>query len=109
MLFLIDEQLPPGLCKTFLAAGCEAEHVLHLNLGGASDDNIWHLAIKREAVLVTKDSDFAEMARLRHPAPRILWIRFGNATNDVLNAALSGKIGAVKQAYAAGERIVELR
>ena len=69
---------------------------------------MWELAIREQAVIVTKDEDFALLASAR-PGPRILWVRTGNLVNRLL-------LGRFEQAWPeiighlrSGARIVEMR
>jgi len=68
--FLVDNQLPAALAVWLRAQGHEAEHVLHVQLAQAKDSPIWHYADGVNAVIVTKDEDFAEWG-----APRPTWPR----------------------------------
>jgi hypothetical protein len=58
-----------------LPAGCaqghQADHVLEIGLAQGKDTLIWHHAHEHNAVVMTKDEDFAE--RVRDVAARVLW------------------------------------
>jgi predicted nuclease of predicted toxin-antitoxin system len=58
MRFLVDAQLPPGLCGWLEARGYQAEHVHSLGLGAASDVEIARRAEAEGAILISKDEDF---------------------------------------------------
>jgi len=58
--FLVDAQLPPGLARWLAAQGHSAQHVNDVGLAGAEDSVIWNHALGVDAVIVTKDEDFAE-------------------------------------------------
>ena len=78
MKFLVDAQLPPGLCIWLEARGHTAIHVNHVGLGGASDLKIVDFVISNLAILISKDEDFLV---LRLPDTfGLIWIRIGNAT-----------------------------
>ena len=49
--------------------GHVAEHVNDIGLGDASDLALWRYAIEQDAVLVTKDQDFADMLMLSDTSP----------------------------------------
>ena len=59
MQFLVDAQLPPALARWLVAKSFEAEHVGDSGLSAASDADIWDYALRRDAVILTKDDDFA--------------------------------------------------
>jgi uncharacterized protein with PIN domain len=64
MRFLVDAQLPPALARWLAAEGHEAEHVSDCGLSGAADPAIWDHAASVDAVIVTKDEDFAQRKTL---------------------------------------------
>jgi predicted nuclease of predicted toxin-antitoxin system len=79
MKFLVDAQLPPGLCRWLKARGHEAEHVFDLGLGAATDAAIAGRAAANGAALVSKDQDFLALGGAEKP--RVLWLRCGNIAN----------------------------
>ncbi len=108
MRFLVDAQLPPAIARWLTARGHHAEHVFDLKLAEATDAQIWHLAAKTAAVIVSKDEDFAKMANLK-PGPRIVWITTGNLSKQGLLDKLASKMADIETALDAGEMLVELR
>jgi predicted nuclease of predicted toxin-antitoxin system len=106
--FVIDAQLPPGLVKLFSEQGWFAEHVNRINLGVASDSDIWAYVKAKGAVLVIKDADFVHLARLEKSGPQVVWIRLGNVTNRALQARIRPVLPELVAALEAGERVVEI-
>ena len=51
---------------------------------GAEDFVIWNHALGVDAIIVTKDEDFAERTARTAVGPVIVWLRIGNATNRAL-------------------------
>jgi len=82
--FVVDAQLPPDLARFLASEGHEAEHVGDVGLLAASDGEIWSYALENEAVIVTKDEDFAERASLAAKAPQVVWLRIGNSSKRTL-------------------------
>lgn len=41
-------------------------------------------------ILVSQDADFAEMATLSGPPPKVIWLRCGNQTTDTIEKRLRG-------------------
>ncbi|MBM3789964.1 MAG: hypothetical protein FJW35_06385 [Acidobacteria bacterium] len=109
MNFLVDAQLPPALCDLLGNYGHKAWHVSELGLGQALDRAIWDEAIKLDAVVLTKDEDFACRAALKVGGPAIVWLRVGNCSNE----ALMKWFGALLEDFSArlktGERLIEIR
>jgi predicted nuclease of predicted toxin-antitoxin system len=62
--FLIDAQLPPSLARFLTAAGHSAEHVADAGLLAAADTAICDHARSTNAIIVTKDADFAALTAL---------------------------------------------
>lgn len=107
MKFLIDAQLPPGLCRWFEARGSDAAHVVELGLGAASDVEIAERAVAENLILVSKDEDFL-MLRLPDRFT-LIWLRCGNTTNRALSLWMDERWGRVAALLDNGERLIELR
>ena len=107
MNFLIDAQLPPGLCGWLAARGHEAMHVTEVMPGETPDRDVAAYATAKQMILMTKDDDFLT----RHPPVdyQLVWLRVGNATNRSLTAWLDARWDAIIAALDAGERLVEVR
>ena len=108
MRFLIDAQLPPGLARWLAAAGYPTDHVNHLGLGAATDDEIEARAREMQAVVWSKDRDFADRAR-RRQGLQVVWLRFGNTTNASLQSKLAPHMAAIEAALMDGESLIEIR
>lgn len=109
MKFLIDAQLPPVLAQWLRERGHEAEHIYDLDEVDCDDEVIWRLALDRDAVVITKDRDFVAWVFARSPAPRVLWLRFGNSRNAALRRQLGAAWPRIEQALAGDGLVVEAR
>ena len=107
MRFLVDEQLPPALAEWLRLRGHEAKHVRDEGLASASDSAVLEHARQTEAIIITKDEDFVEGARVR-PAPAVVWIRIGNSRNEALLHWMEALWPSLERALAAGEGLIEL-
>lgn len=107
MKFLVDAQLPPGLCRWLEARGHQAKHVHDLGLGAASDVEIARRAEADGAILISKDEDFLTLRLPRRFA--LLWLRCGNATNRALAAWLDQRWESVERLLSDGELLIEVR
>ena len=108
MRFLVDAQLPPGLARWLATRGHVCDHVNDIGLGAASDDRIETWARDAQAIIWTKDADFADRAR-RQPGRQVVWLRWGNTTNAALQARLAPNLREIESALEAGEVLVEVR
>jgi predicted nuclease of predicted toxin-antitoxin system len=106
--FLIDAQLPPSLADRLREAGHEAEHVNLIGLGPASDRRIWTYARSTQAVIITKDQDFADLARSNQRGAAVVWIRLGNTTSWALWRALEPVFPEILDGLAHGETLIEV-
>ncbi|HZP20465.1 MAG TPA: DUF5615 family PIN-like protein [Bauldia sp.] len=108
MRFLIDAQLPPGLADLLRANGHAAEHVNLIDLGAATDREIWDYAIRLGSVIISKDEDFVDLVRAGNKGPAVVWIRLGNTTNRVLNDVIARALPEILEGLSLGERLVEI-
>jgi predicted nuclease of predicted toxin-antitoxin system len=106
--FLVDAQLPPALARRLDALGHPAQHVIDCGLATAPDHRIREYAAHLEAVIVTKDEDFAVWQLLR-PGPPVVWLRLGNTRRATILARVEAELTAIVRAIDAGERLVEVR
>ncbi len=56
----------------------DSTHVMLENLDEATDMEVWRFAKMRNLTIVTKDSDFNDMAILKGAPPKVIWIKIGN-------------------------------
>ena len=110
MKILVDAQLPPALAQWLCAAGHEAVHVEKVGLRNSDDNALWTYALENDAVVITKDEDFAARAeRSAPPTPLIVWLRVGNATNRALRAWVELRLSGIIRLIEEGNRLVEVR
>lgn len=108
MRFLVDAQLPPALARWLAAQGHEAEHISDCGLGGAADTAIWNYAAGVNAVIVTKDEDFAQRKALDRSGPVIVWIRLPNTRRRELLVRFGTVLPRLLQALERGETLIEI-
>lgn len=111
MRFLIDAQLPPALAQVLRDRGHAAEHIAEIGPPDASDRALWQYAIAADAVIVTKDEDFAHMLAVlaAEPAPAVVWVRVGNTRRAALLSWFDPLIGRIVRMIDEGHRLIELR
>jgi predicted nuclease of predicted toxin-antitoxin system len=82
--------------------------VRDIGLREAEDRSIWSHAQSQNAIIVTKDEDFALLVAAT-PAVRVLWVRIGNVVNRVLLARFDQAWPEIVTHLEEGARIVEVR
>ncbi len=90
MKLLLDQNLSRNLVGRLRGAYPDSAHVATLGLGMATDREVWDFAGQQDYTIVSKDSDFRQLAFLYGPPPKVIWLRVGNAnTSTVLGVLLS--------------------
>jgi predicted nuclease of predicted toxin-antitoxin system len=85
-----------------------AEHVADVGLTGRPDQEIWAFAEKVQAVIVTKDEDFARLRSVKPDGPSIVWVRFGNTRKRMLLRKISPQWPRIIERLNQGERLVDV-
>ncbi len=88
MKLLFDQNLGFKLCGRLADVFPESAQVRLLGLAEASDHAIWEHAKSGGYVLVTLDSDFADLAALFGAPPKVIWLRCGNQPTEVIEQRL---------------------
>lgn len=109
MHFLVDAQLPPALARLLREHGHTAVHVIDIGPADASDSELWTYALEHDAVIVTKDEDFADMIATGGEAPAVVWVRVGNTRRAVLLAWFEPLIDEIVRMLDEGQSLIELR
>ena len=107
----VDAQLSPALAPWLEEAFAEirAFSVRRLGLRDATDAEIFDAARDANAVVLTKDADFARLLAQRGPPPHVIWLTFGNTSNAVVRSALTSSLPDALALLDAGEALVEVR
>ena len=109
MTFLIDAQLPPALARWVDRQGHRATHIFEIGLERAKDEPIWEHARNNNAIIITKDQDFADRWLLSDRPVPLIWIRKGNCSNRALLEWLEPLWPDVLTRLEQGEQLIELR
>lgn len=81
---LLDQNLSFKICKKIEDIFPEAKHVSDVRLNGCDDLSIWNYAKNNNFTIVTFDSDFIDISALNGFPPKIIWIRTGNTTSEII-------------------------
>ena len=104
----MDAQLPPALARWLCEVGYQAEHVETAGLRDASDAAIWDHALRGDAIIMTKDEDFAARAIRETTGPVIVWLRAGNSTNPALRGWIDARLPNIVRMLERGNRLIEV-
>ena len=88
MKLLFDEHLSRKLVTRLADVYPSASHIVFHGLEHADDVVIWRFAASQGYTIVTKDADFNDIAALRGPPPRIIWLHVGNCTTATIEKIL---------------------
>lgn len=89
MKLLFDQNLSFKLVQSVADAFPESSQVGLLGLAEADDRDVWNHAKANGFAIVSQDADFAEMAALFGPPPKVVWLRAGNQSTAGVAALLS--------------------
>jgi predicted nuclease of predicted toxin-antitoxin system len=95
MKLLFDQNLSFRLCRDLADLFPGSSQVRVLGLERADDRAVWDFAKANDFILVSLDADFAEMAALLGPPPKIVWLRCGNQPWSVIAALLQNRAAAI--------------
>lgn len=95
MKLLFDQNLSFKLCPALADLFPGSSQVRLLGLAQADDRILWEHAKTNAFVLVTQDSDFADMAALYGPPPKVIWLRCGNQPSQIIAQLLRDHAQAI--------------
>jgi predicted nuclease of predicted toxin-antitoxin system len=67
MRFLVDENLPVDVSELVQREGHDVLYLAQSGYRGATDEEVWSLAVREERIIVTRDLDFPVMDSPRPP------------------------------------------
>jgi len=88
MKLLFDQNLGYKLCQHLSDLFPNSTQVRLVGLARAADSELWTHAAANGFALVTLDADFAEMAALLGPPPKVIWVRRGNQPSSAIATLL---------------------
>lgn len=108
MKLLFDQNLSFKLCALLEKHFPQSGQVRLLGLAEADDRDIWNFAKQNGYAIVTQDVDFAEMAALYGPPPKIVWLRSGNQPTAAVADRLSSQAQIIHDFFADDTACLEL-
>ncbi|MCI0492681.1 MAG: DUF5615 family PIN-like protein [Planctomycetes bacterium] len=97
MKLLFDQNLSHKLIVRLADLYPEAEHVRNVGLRDADDNAIWAYTKQNQFAFVTKDEDFHVRSILHGHPPKVLWVRSGNCSTDLVEALLRKCAGDIQE------------
>jgi predicted nuclease of predicted toxin-antitoxin system len=88
MKLLFDQNLSFKLCRALADLFPNSSQIRLLGLERADDLAVWEYAKANGFTLVSQDVDFAEMASMLGPTPRVIWLRCGNQPTSAIENIL---------------------
>jgi predicted nuclease of predicted toxin-antitoxin system len=83
---LFDQNVSRHLVGMFALEYPGSRHVTDVGLDTATDAEIWAYAGEHDFIIVSKDSDFRQLAFLHGPPPKAIWVRPGSvSTIEIYN------------------------
>jgi predicted nuclease of predicted toxin-antitoxin system len=95
MKLLFDQNLSFKLCQLLLDIFPESSQVRLIGMAQASDQHIWQYAKTNNFIIVSQDADFADMATLYGPPPKVIWLRCGNQPTEAIGKRLRDHAEAI--------------
>ena len=97
MKLLFDQNLSLKLCAQLADEFPDSNQVRALALDTADDRTIREHGKANGFTLVTQDSDFADMAALYGPPPKVRWLRCGNQPTLAIANLLRSQAEALRK------------
>jgi predicted nuclease of predicted toxin-antitoxin system len=88
MKLLFDQNLSFKLCRMLADVFPDSNQVRVIGMEETPDRVIWEYAKAKDFILVSQDADFADMATLYGPPPKVIWLRCGNQPTSVIERRL---------------------
>lgn len=109
MKLWIDAQLSPAIASWINDNfPVKATAVRDLDLRDSEDHEIFLAARKENAVVITKDRDFADLLDRFGAPPKIIWLTCGNTSNTRLKETLAASLSEALEILAKGDDLIEI-
>ena len=97
MRLLFDENLSRNLCNRLSDVLPKSQHIAMRGLERASDLDVWTFAKLNGLTIVTKDSDYHQMSFLYGAPPKVIWLRVGNCSTEMVENVIRRNLGALSE------------
>jgi len=94
---LLDQNLSRRLLAELETLFPDSTQVALCGLDTAADAVLWDFARQHGFAIVTKDSDFLELALMRGFPPKVVLLNLGNVSNRRVREVLLGQAAAIQE------------
>lgn len=84
MRLLLDQNLSYRICKSLSREFPSAAHVRDFGLESADDQEVWEFARLNGYMIVSKDHDFHQRSFVHGHPPKVIWLRVGNCSTEMI-------------------------
>ncbi len=84
MRLLLDQNLSRRIPTLISDLFPGSDHVGNLGLDRVSDEGIWNFAEREGYAILSKDSDFHQMSLVRGFPPKVIFLKVGNCSTDLI-------------------------
>ena len=106
MKLFLDHNLSHKLVARLADVFPDSTQTRLLNFGRTKDPRLWLFARAHDYILVTKDSDVAELAVLRGAPPKVISLRIGNCRTAAVERTLRANLEKIRAFVDDPEQIV---
>lgn len=103
MKLLFDQNISPRILKILPETLYRATHVNFNKLQDKNDLEIFNFAKSSGFCMVTQDSDFNDLLRLKGFPPKAIWFRLGNVKTEIIANLLVQRHQEIKVFYESKE------
>ena len=109
MTIWVDAQMSPAIAVWISSNfAVNAVAIRDLGLRDAKDKEIFEVARRENAVVMTKDSDFVLLLDRLGAPPQVIWLTCGNTSNVRLKEILTSTLPKALELLISGEDLVEI-
>lgn len=92
MKLLFDQNLSPRLPTRLAGMFPDSAHVRTVGLSRASDSEVWEYARANDFAIASKDGDFRQRSFLYGHPPKVLWLRVGNCSVQLVESLIKDNV-----------------
>jgi predicted nuclease of predicted toxin-antitoxin system len=109
MIIWVDAQMSPAIAAWISGNfSVNAVAIRDLGLRDAEDKEIFEVARRENAIVMTKDSDFVLLLDKLGAPPQVIWVTCGNTSNARLKEILTNTLPKALELLKLGEELVEI-
>jgi len=105
MKLLFDQNISPRILKILPGTLYNATHANFNKLQDKSNLEIFNYAKNSDYCIVTQDSDFNDLLRLKGFPPKVVWFRLGNVKTEIIGNLLIQNIMRLKHFLKAQKQV----